>query len=42
MKRLVIVLIVAIAGINYGIRAVDTVQAGVMQRDRVISEVFRK
>lgn len=42
MKRLVIVLIIAIASVSYGIRAVDTVQAGVMQRNTIISEAFRK
>ena len=44
MKRLILVLIIAIAiaGVWYGIRAVDTVQATVLQRNMVISEAFRK
>lgn len=42
MKRLVLVLIIAVASVSYGIRVVDTVQVGVLQRDTVISEAFRK
>ncbi len=42
MKRLILVIIIAIASVNYGICAVDTVQACSFQRHVVISEAFRK
>ena len=42
MKRLVLILIIAAACVSYGIRAVDTVKATVLQRNMVISEAFRK
>ena len=42
MKRLILVISLAIVGVIYGIRAVDTVQASISQRAKVISETFRK
>lgn len=42
MKRLVIVFIIVIVSVSYGICVVDIVQVGVMQRNAIISEAFRK
>ena len=42
MKRLILVIIIALAGVWYGIRAVDTVQASVSRQQVIVSEAFRK
>lgn len=42
MKRLILVLIITTVCVWYGVRAVDTVQACMFQRDAALSEVFRK